>query len=225
MHYSINYKGNSKTGPMPVTTSSKSTCPDTCPLKEKGCYAKYSFLGNYWTKLTKGEVKNSTDFAGLIKSIKKLSSGTLWRHNQAGDLPHNDGAIDRRKLEKLTAANTGKNGFTYTHHKLATADNALAVAIANNNGFTINASTNDLNEADRVFNQYDDIPVVTLLSLDAPNVSYTPGGNKVVACPAEKSKSVTCSTCKLCAVPDRDFIIGFRAHGTAKKSVSIIARG
>ena len=56
-----------------------------------------------------------------------------------------------------------------------------------------------------------------------PNVSYTPAGYKVVACPAEKSKRVTCATCALCQKADRPYIIGFRAHGSRKKLVSKIA--
>ncbi|NIU02159.1 MAG: hypothetical protein GWN01_15015 [Nitrosopumilaceae archaeon] len=222
-HYAMSLKGNSKTS-CPTTTSAKETCPDTCPLKEKGCYAKYSFLGSYWKKLSNGEVKNSLDFQGLLKSIKKLPSGSIWRHNQAGDLCHNNGIIDRVKLDKLVKANKGKQGFTYTHHELSP-ENALTIDLANDQGFTINASTNNLQEADKVYNTYDSIPVVTLLPINAPKVSYTPKGNKVVKCPSDSKKGITCNTCKLCAIHDRDYIIGFEVHGSAKKSLDIIAKG
>ena len=56
MNYTINMKGNSKTA-IPTTTSSKETCPSTCPLKDKGCYAKYSFLGKHWDNVTNGTAK------------------------------------------------------------------------------------------------------------------------------------------------------------------------
>ena len=223
-YFAMNLKGNTKTQ-IPTTTSAKDTCPNTCPLKEKGCYARYSFLGNYWKKLSNGEVKNSFNFKELLKAVKQLNEGALWRHNQAGDLMHNDGEIDSQALTALVKANKGRKGFTYTHHKLDIANNALNLAIANDNGFTVNISCDNLQEADKVFNQYDDLPVVTLLPMDSSKVSYTESGNKVIACPAEGSKKVSCKTCKLCSISDRDYIIGFRAHGTAKKSVEIIAKG
>ena len=67
------------------------------------------------------------------------------------------------------------------------------------------------------------LPTTVILPVDADNVSYTNAGNKVVACPAEKSERVNCSNCALCYDNKRDYIIGFRAHGAAKKTVSLIA--
>ena len=66
------------------------------------------------------------------------------------------------------------------------------------------------------------LPTVVVLSQKAPNVSYTPAGNKIVACPAEKSDRVTCATCGLCQIADRPYIIGFRAHGSRKKTAESV---
>ena len=223
MHYAINLKGNTKTA-IPTTTSSKSTCPDTCPLKVKGCYAKNHFLGSYWERLSNGEVKTSLDYRGLLHAVKRLPKGQLWRHNQAGDLNHIDGRIGISSLLALVSANSGKNGFTYTHHTPLNEHNYNAIKQANIDGFTINLSANNLTEAD-TFKTLGVAPVCVLLPVDAPNVSYTPNKNKIVACPAEKNKKVTCANCGLCAESKRGYIIGFRAHGSAKKSVNIIAVG
>jgi len=220
-HYAINLKGNSKTN-CPTTTSAKETCPDTCPLKESGCYAKYSFLGAYWKKLSNGEVKNSFDFKGLLVKIRKLQNNQVWRHNQAGDLTHNNGVINEADLNKIVRANKGKMGFTYTHHMHEIEENAQAVKASNENGFTINWSSNNLEEAD-IITSKNIGPVVTLLPVGTDKVTYTAKGNKVVKCPADKAKDITCASCKLCAISDRNFIIGFEAHGTAKKKVSLIA--
>jgi len=221
MNYTINMKGNSKTA-IPTTTSSKVTYPDTCPLKDKGCYAKYSFLGKHWDNVTNGTAKNVMDFQQLLSTIKALPEGQLWRHNQAGDLPHNNGTISREKLFLLAEASHDKKGFTYTHHK-PEGENADVIATVNKLGFTINLSANDLDQADEYIDKAI-APVVTLIAHDADKVSHTPKGRKVVACPAEREK-ITCKDCKLCADSKRDYIIGFRAHGTAKKHVSIIAKG
>lgn len=221
MYYAINMKGNSKTA-IPTTTSSKATCPDTCPLKEKGCYAKYSFLGKYWKDLSEGNVKNSLSFDELLDKIKAMPEGQAWRHNQAGDLPHIEGDIYIDLAFDLVKANKGKRGFTYTHHK-PTLYNKSVIDLMNENGFTVNLSANSLEQADKYVAQ-SSAPVVTVLPIDSEKVVYTPAGHKVVVCPATHSK-VTCKECMLCQKADRDYIIGFPAHGAAKKQVEIIARG
>lgn len=219
MHYAINYTGNSKTGIMPVTTSSKGTCPDTCSLKDKGCYARYSFLGNFWNRLTEGKVKNSLSYSELLKAIKRLPVGALWRHNQAGDLLHYSGAIDGDSLVGLVNANKGKRAIVYTHHLPTVGNNASLIKLANDNGLTINLSSDTLKQADEYI-ALGIAPVVTLLQIDSDKVSYTPAGNKVVKCPADKAKGITCASCGLCALSKRDYVIGFEVHGTAKKAIN-----
>ena len=219
MHYAINYTGNSKAGVMPVTTSSKTTCPDTCSLKEKGCYARYSFLGAYWEKLTNGQAKNSLDFTGLLDAIRRLPKGQLWRHNQAGDLLHNSGVIDGDSLKNLVNANKGKRAIVYTHHLPSVGNNASLIKLANDNGLTVNLSSDTLEQADEYI-ALSIAPVVTLLQLGSDKVSYTPAGNKVVKCPADKVKGITCASCGLCALSNREYIIGFEVHGTAKKAIN-----
>lgn len=216
--------GNTKTGPMPVSTSNSTTCPDACPIKVKGCYAKYGPVGMHWRKLDKGESKNAVEWDQFIKQVKALARGSLWRHNQAGDLNGANDVIDTVKLAQLVNANKGKRGFTYTHYPMSNVDNKIAVSLANINGFTVNLSGNDANHADELM-ALNVAPVVVIMPRDATKVSTTPAGNKVVICPAENTDKVNCLKCGLCADSKRDYIIGFRAHGTAAKTVEVIARG
>lgn len=219
--------GNTKTGPIPVSTSNSSTCPDACPIKLKGCYAKYGPVGMHWRKLDAGTSKNAKDWTGFLQDVKRIAKGSLWRHNQAGDLNGISDQIDTVALSQLIQASKGKRGFTYTHYPVMGQDNNInrnAVQIANLEGFTINLSGNDVNHADQL-KALNIGPVVVLMPRDAEKVSHTPAGNKVVICPAENTDKVTCMSCGLCAKADRDYIIGFRAHGTAAKTVEIIARG
>lgn len=211
-------KGNRKTGPIPTTTSGKNTCPDACPLKEKGCYAAYSFLGSHWKKVSTGE--RGIEWREFLQQVKAFPKGQLWRMNQAGDLQGSNNIIDGQALADLIKANKGKNGFTYTHYPM-TSGNAYAVQQANYEGFTVNASANNIEQAIEIREAHK-LPTVTLLPVDAPNVQ-TVKGHKIVACPAEKSDKITCSNCALCADAKRGYIIGFRAHGTAKKTVNKIA--
>lgn len=220
--------GNRKTGPMPVSTSNSSTCPDACPIKLKGCYAKYGPTGMAWRNVDSGKAKDSVEWAEFTTQVKRLAKGSLWRHNQAGDLNGTDDQIELGALMQLVNANKAKRGFTYTHypvldHKFADW-NAKAVKGANVQGFTINLSGNDVAHADKL-KALNIAPVVALMPRDAAKVTMTPAGNKVVICPAENSDKVNCLTCGLCQLAERDYIIGFRAHGTAAKTVELIARG
>lgn len=204
--YNFQPKGNRKTGPIPTTRSPASTCPDSCALKGNGCYAENAPLVWAWEK----DETRGISWDELLLKIRKIPTGSLWRHNEAGDL-------DFETLERLAAANSGRRGFTYTHHVPTQNPRRLAdLRAANAGGFTINVSADNVLIADRYVTL--GLPTVVVLSQKAPNVSYTPAGNKIVACPAEKSDRVTCATCGLCALPKRDYIIGFRAHGTRKKT-------
>ena len=210
---------NRKTGAMPVSYSTKEWCPDDCPLKKHGCYAKHGHTGIHWRKVTAGE--RGTDWATFTDKVRRLPKGGIWRHNVAGDLPAKDGVIDGHKMLSLMAANHGKGGFTYTHHDPSIKSNALNIADANLSGFTVNLSSNNVTEADTLADM-DIAPVVTLLPTGSKKVTFTPKGRKVVRCPAETSEKVTCQSCRLCQKTDRP-IIGFTPHGSGKKVTQEIA--
>lgn len=214
---------NAKTGPIPVTTSHKETCPDACPLKAKGCYAAGGPSNIHWKAVSEG--KRGGSFAELCEQIKALPRGQLWRHNQAGDLPGNGDTVNVRQVMELAQANKGRKGFTYTHYDVLNNEvNRVNIEAANVAGFTVNLSGNNVEHADSL-KALGIAPVVTILPMDAPNVQISPAGNKVVACPAEKSDKVNCANCGLCQIADRSYIIGFRAHGVSKKHVDLIAKG
>ena len=204
---------NVKTGPIPVSTTSAETCPDSCPLKQGGCYAKSGPLGLHWAAVTNN--KRGGDFDAFIKQIEGLPRDQLWRHNQAGDLPGDNLTIDAAALSRLVHANKNKRGFTYTHKPL-TAENQAAIKAANQNGFTINLSANRIQDVDGLA-ALNIGPVVTILPEKGGKVTYTSGGLKVVTCPAQTNNKTTCATCGLCQKVDRGYAIGFIVHGTGKK--------
>jgi hypothetical protein len=159
----------------------------------------------------------------LVRQIFELPAQQLWRHNQVGDLPGVNNEIDRTKLEELVIANSGKRGFTYTH-KPPTPDNLDAIRSANQHGFTINLSANNLDHADRLVKT--GLPVVVVLPQEDVNKrsQRTPAGHRVVTCPATRSKSINCSKCGICQMKDRGFIVGFPAHGARKNKLSDFVR-
>lgn len=211
---------NVKTGPIPTTTSDRATCPTTCPFYDKGCYAKSGPQAIHWRKVSNAERGFVWD--EFVNEIRKITKNQIWRHNVSGDLQHNDGNIDYKKLRQLIMANKGRRGFTYTHHKL-NEHNIVSLQNANMMGFTINASCESIEEADRVMTEHE-IPAVAVVNSEKTDRFYTTSsGRKVVTCPAALFPGkVTCATCGLCQKADRDFVIAFPSHGNAKRTVNEI---
>ena len=210
---------NSKTGAIPTTVTERSSCPTTCPFYDQGCYAKYHLSGVHWRAVSNAE--RGVSWAEFTKLVRKIAKGQLWRHNVAGDLPHNDGNIDYLQLRQLIDANKGKKGYTYTHHILND-HNVIAIQNSNALGFTISASCESVDDADRVMTEYG-IPAVAVVNSEKTDRFYkTESGRKVITCPATIHEDVTCATCGLCQIADRQFVVAFPAHGTAKKTVNQI---
>jgi hypothetical protein len=204
---------NAKTGPIPVSTSSADTCPGSCPFKKQGCYADSGPLALHWAKVTAGD--RGMPWSEFCDVIAALPADQLWRMNQAGDLPGIGESVDPVALGQLVAANAGRRGFTYTHKH--SKDALHWVRHANDRGFTVNLSANDLQHADQLADTQAG-PVVVVLPIDAPQQTITPAGRKVITCPATYREDVSCATCQLCQ-RQRDTIIGFPAHGTGKAKV------
>lgn len=209
---------NPKTGPIPVSTSTSTTCPPSCPFREGGCYAEQSKLSMHWKLVSAG--KRGTDWQSFCEEIKALPRGQLWRHNQAGDLPGNGEQVDAAALALLTDANRGRRGFTYTH-KYQSPEARESIKRANESGFTINLSANNLAQADTLA-AYGCGPVAVVLPETQTENTETPEGRRVVICPATKRDNVTCATCGLCQ-RQRSIIVGFPAHGAKRAMVSSVA--
>lgn len=224
---------NRKVGPIPVSTTSRGTCPPDCGLFDI-CYAASGPLGGLWKGLSatkagdtfkngRGIVQTYT-WTQFCSQVAALPVATLWRHNQAGDLPGNGNTIDPAAMRQLIEANRGRRGFTYTHKPLSAANLAL-IRYANHNGFTVNLSADSLSDADRLAET--GLPVVVVLpdSVQGNEWIATPSGRRVAVCPATYREGVTCESCQLCQRQGRKVMVGFPAHGANRRKVSIVAGG
>ena len=218
--------GNSKVGPLSTVMSVQSTCPTVCPLHPVNggaCYAAGGPSLIHWDRLTKGLV--GMLWADFLKAVRKdIYSDQLWRWGTAGDLPGTGNVTDAVALAELTKANQGRKGWAYTHRPVlseqtaqgvsteAIAANRVAIKAANDGGFTVNLSANNLGMADKLL-ALGIAPVVSIVPKDVVKNCLTPGGNRVVICPASTRDNVTCARCGLCQRAKRDYVIAFPAHG------------
>jgi hypothetical protein len=209
--------GNAKTGPIAVSTSSRATCSPTCPFLGNGCYAESGPLLLHWRKVTEGI--RGVSFPDFLGKLRSLESGRLFRHNQAGDLPHTSGRISRTFIRKMVQSVAHLKAFTYTHHSLKLGENLQLLRYANRNGFTVNISTESESAADDAIAS--GLPAVMVAdSTESRTTWHTKGGNVVLVCPAQRSDTKTCADCKLCHHRGRRVVIAFLAHGTGKRKAN-----
>jgi hypothetical protein len=220
---------NAKTGPIPVSMTAAQSCPTSCPMNNPTdptalrCYAQKGPLSWTWSKLTKGTI--GMQWGEFCATVAALPEGTLWRHNQSGDLPGHGDVIDGGAIRALAEANRGRKGFTYTHKPVDTVKgstlhrNLQHIASAVAEGFAVNLSGNDLAHADALADAAETIAapearphVVCVVPADHPERSTTPAGRPVIVCPEQTGKARNCAECGLCARMDRKPIVAFRAH-------------
>jgi hypothetical protein len=211
------FSSNAKTGPIAVSTSSRATCSPSCPFFQNGCYAESGPLLLHWRKVTEG--LRGVTFSDFLSSLLSLESGRLFRHNQAGDLPHTTGRISRAFIRRIVASVQHLKAFTYTHHDIKLGENLQLLKYANRNGFTINLSTESESAADDAIAA--GLPAVMVANSDETRTTWhTPAGNTVLVCPAQRSDTTTCADCKLCHHRGRRVVIAFLAHGTGKRKAN-----
>lgn len=228
---------NSKVGAIPVSTTSSTTCPTSCPLKGNGCYAQSGPLAIHWKAVTDG--KRGMTFDEFTQQISSLPVGQIWRYAQAGDLPGEGDAIDRDQLRALAGANAGRPVIAYTH-KPPVGANLDALQEAASLGMRINLSADSLDEADDFIDI--GLPAVVVLHEDYGRktskgewseslseyrarlktlVRTTPRGRDIAVCPAT-FVDTNCAACGICANKSQiDVVVGFPAHGTSRKKINV----
>lgn len=226
---------NRKTGPIPVATTSRDSCPPSCPLiGAGGCYAEFGPLRIHWNDISNH--KKGLTFSEFLQKIRQLPRRQLWRYGQAGDLPGIGEVINRDELLELARANRGRPVIAFTH-KSMTDENLSAVREAGEMGFHINLSADDVKEADDLAST--GLPVATVLPVEygrknsrgswvetlaeyrnrIKNLGLTtPEGRKIAICPATYLNT-RCSDCRVCSHSRKGVIIGFPAHGIKRNKI------
>jgi hypothetical protein len=223
-YYHITLKSNNrKTGDMVVVTSSRDTCPSVCPFRKSGCYALGGPLRLHWNKVS--EKERGYSFDEFLERIKEISEGKLIRLWQAGDMPGRGNIINFGQVKRLVEVLQPHVAYGYTHKPMDLKDNSKAVKYCNDNGVCINLSANNVEHADELM-KLKIAPVSITLPSDCKEKIYTPKRNRIIICPAVLNKDFHCNECgsgkPLCSRTDRNYIVGFPAHGNSIRKVNEI---
>lgn len=193
-----------KTGPVVASYSPKSTCPDSCSLKEGGCYAWGLF---YLTKISNNMEAGKSKFTPLIEALKKRDkSARIVRHRIAGDIVGDvEGTLEECEIvEKEGLINIG-----YTHNWKSPESQPMKKYFR--------ASCESLEEVLEAREMGWSATLIVPKGL--PKKIELSNGEIAYRCPArfgvEGKEDITCNTCTLCKVSDRTSAktVMFEAHG------------
>ena len=160
--------------------------------------------------------RKTRGIATTYRSAKNNKFGTCPAHCPMNVTQAGAREIDADYLDAVLAA-VPKNGksFTYTHFDWSQWADKTGPGKT-----TVNYSTESLTAAAAASRN---VPTVTVVTENDWNGKKTTHADsiKVVRCPAEYRENFGCAHCgngsPLCARQDRDFIVGFTAHGSQKK--------
>lgn len=211
---------NEKTGPIPVVSADRASCPVRCPFYNDGvqlCYGQEFRLTTPWDRIaTQGD-----DWEQLVSKLKAtVRHRKPWRFGIVGDLPtRQDGSLDADKLQDLRTI--GGDGWAYTHHDLMTPENRATVsALHARAGFVVNQSCDTVSQAEACLDA--GIPAVMVGPKDFRKPIVTDRGTILTPCPAALKvpgkRKVQCADCTLCRSSALDrtrrrVVIVFPAHG------------
>ena len=210
-----------KVGDMPVSYSPRKTCPDTCSLKNNGCYGDNFPIRLHWDRMSDDQIDNWNEFVESVRKFRQENPKRLWRYNIVGDIVGNNGKIDFPRLKKLVKANNGGDVIAYTH-KYVREENLAHIRYAVKRGFNLNLSADNTGDA-LVLRKKTNLPVTAVLSVTKNQYEKMTNGerqdyrsnlsvNKIVICPEQTGAVKDCQSCKLCSNPKRKSIVGFLKH-------------
>ena len=210
-----------KVGDMPTSYSPRKTCPDTCSLKNNGCYGDNFPIRLHWDRMSNDQNDNWDEFVSSVRKFRQENPDRLWRYNIVGDIVGNNGKIDFPRLKKLVKANNGGDVIAYTH-KYTRQENLAHIRYAVKRGFNINLSADNTGDA-LVLRKKTNLPVTAVLSVTKKQydkLSYSEkldymshlSVNKIIICPEQTGAVKDCQSCKLCSKPKRKSIVGFLKH-------------
>jgi len=193
-----------KTGNVPVSYSPKESCPDSCSLKDGGCYA----WGLFYLNILGGKIKNGTiNLKSLTTALKeRRADARIVRHRVAGDVV---GDVGQTVQECLEVEQAGLTNIGYTHNWRAEEAQPLKR--------WFRASCQTLKEVGEARSM--GWSVALMVPEDTPRTLTLFNNEKAFVCPARhgvvNKKDITCNDCTLCKVDKKthDKAVMFRVHG------------
>ncbi len=220
-----NTKLAGKSGRIDATYASiKHSCPSTCELKDKGCYAQNSYVGMIVQRLER-RGRGQTPLAIARAEARAIDAAydgrnippnTFLRLHVSGDSRTVKGTRVLSKAVTRWLNRGGSMAYTYTHAWRNVPRSAW-------NSISTLASVSTVKEAEQALKLgYAPALVVPEHTDDK---SYKLNGSSItwIPCPAQTKDDIGCSDCKLCMrdsyLVESKHGIAFAAHGINKNKL------
>jgi hypothetical protein len=222
---SANTKLSGSSGRVDATyTSIKKSCPSTCELKDKGCYAQSSYVGMIVNRLDRrAKGQTALDIARAeARTIdqayggRKIPNNTFLRLHVSGDSRTVKGTRLLSKAVSRWRKRGGVKAYSYTHAWKRVPQKEWG-------DISILASVSNLREAEEARKK--GYAPALVVPEHADIKSYKLNGSDIswIPCPAQTKDDIGCSDCKLCMRADYLFDsnhgIAFAAHGISKNTL------
>lgn len=225
MIITVEESSNSKTGPVSTTYAPQASCPQSCPLRDAGCYAEGGLVGIHTRQVnraaraaSKRQTTSAAIAAAEARAIDKLSGQRPMRLHVVGDARTTAAARILAAAANRYMAKAGQVVWTYTHAWRTVARRAW-------DKISVLASTEQLSDAKLAMRQgYAVAVVVAQHPVDGKAWVDGETGLKVIPCPAQTRQAVQCVDCKLCWrdgwLRESGAVIAFESHGYRKRMVA-----
>ncbi len=207
-------------------TSIQKTCPDTCELKDTGCYAQQSYVGMVNSRLTKEASGLSTlEIARAEASVidssyrgGKVPSNRHMRVHVSGDSKTIKGSrLINSAVGRWKKRGDGTNKvWSYTH-----AWRKIPAKIWSNVSMLASVDkSSDVKEA----REQGYAPAIVVPEFKSDKAFAIEGTDtKWIPCPAQTKDKVTCASCKLCMRSEflyqNNMGIAFSVHGSRSEKL------
>lgn len=208
---------NKKLGNSAATYLPLSTCPQSCPLLDRGCYAQTGRLSIQL--IGKAEVPVEDAHRMEVRGIDALKGARPLRLHVSGDCTTSAQAEHLAEAAERYVARTGNPVWTYTHAWRGISRQAWGC-------ISVLASCETVREVREA--QARGYPAALVVEAFPGAARYEVDGRPVVPCP-EQTRGITCAECRLCMQGDRllrsGVTVGFAAHGLRKGVVKQVLAG
>lgn len=218
----VPWSENRKTGPVGATYASQKTCPKSCPLRHKGCYAETGPMGMITKRLNDSAKGLSVRELAVAEAdlIDRLPAFSPLRLHVVGDCATDEAArIVAGAAERYMTRGTAADVWTYTHAWRDVERDSWG-------GVSVLASCHGVAEAGEAMDRGYAASVIVDEFPDGgrPWVASDATGEEVTLVPCKFQVDRTpCHACKVCFRDDRlhatRTAVAFAAHGSRRGSV------
>ena len=210
----VNLSKNSKTGKVSATYAPIQTCPDSCPLKNSGCYGQSGPCGVTFTRISDNTEKQNLSEQDIAekeaKAIDSLNGDLPLRLHVTGDCPNDSSAKTVSDACERYMTKDDNPVWAYTHTWENVDRDSWGIV-------NVLASCESSEQVRRATDKGYSVAWVTPLNRIADRVQKAAQMGLSVSLCQNFSKGKTCTQCRKCFNTNEKEVVIIPTHGIQVK--------